>query len=79
VDGRFEKAIRIYRDVVSRYPFHVIAWYCIMECYRGLGDEGQAKKVETDLRRLIQSDKRAAEMFAKYGDMIGPFADQLKT
>lgn len=79
VNGRFEKAIRIYKDVVSRYPFHVIAWYCIMECYRGLADEGQAKRVEMDLRKLIQSDKRAAEMFAKYGDMIGPFAHQLKT
>ncbi len=79
VNGRFEKAIRIYKDVVSRYPFHVIAWYCIMECYRGLGDEGQTKRVEIDLRKLIQSDKRAAEMFANYGDMIGPFAHQLKT
>jgi anaerobic magnesium-protoporphyrin IX monomethyl ester cyclase len=79
VNGRFEKAVRIYRDVVSRYPFHVIAWYCIMECYRGLGDEGKAKRVEMHLRKLIQSDKRAAEMFAKYGDMIGPFAHQLKT
>ena len=70
VNGQFEKAIRIYKDVISRHPYHIFAWHCIMECYKGLTDEKQAKQTETHLRKLIQTDKRAADMFVKYGNMI---------
>jgi radical SAM superfamily enzyme YgiQ (UPF0313 family) len=70
MNGHFEKAVIIFEEVVSNYPFHIIAWHCLWECYKNLGYDQKAHQTETHIRKLIQTDKRASEMFAKYGDMI---------
>lgn len=73
VNGKFEKAISIYKDILSRHPFHVIAWYCIMQCYKSLGEEDRSRETEKILQELIKTDERAADMFIKYGDLLQGF------
>ncbi len=68
--GRFEKAIDIYNDICIAYPFHIVAWYCIMECYLKMGKIDEAQKIYDTIFMQIDSDKRSAEMFTKYGDMM---------
>lgn len=73
VSGKFEKAISIYKDILLRHPFHVIAWYCIMRCYKLLGEDERFRETEKTLRELIKADERAANMFNKYGNMMQGF------
>lgn len=70
VGGQFKKAILIYQDIVLRYPFHIIAWHCLMECYKGLGDNVKVEQIKGTVENLIKTDKRAEDMFIKYGDLM---------
>jgi len=70
VTGQYEKAISIYQDILESYPFHIIGWYCVMECYRLMGDYAMATKIKEKINDLIKSDSRANEMFVKYKDLI---------
>ncbi len=69
-NGNFTKAKAIYEDIVRVYPFHVVAWYCIMECYEGLQDHENALRTKEELMDLIKHDKRSEDMFRKYGDLM---------
>ncbi|MCK9602768.1 MAG: radical SAM protein [Candidatus Omnitrophica bacterium] len=70
VNGNFTRAIEIFNDIVIHFPFHIIAWHCLMRCYQGLGDIEKAKEITRKIAVLINSDKRSAEMFAKYGRLL---------
>ncbi len=74
VNGHYKKAIIIYKDIVDVHPFHVIAWYCIIECYKKLGDIKQVKCTSEYLQKIIQNDKRAMDMFEKYGSLMIGFS-----
>jgi anaerobic magnesium-protoporphyrin IX monomethyl ester cyclase len=69
-NGQYEKAIVIYQDILNLYPFHIIAWYCIMECYKEMNDYSRANSAENKIKQLIEEDKRSKEMYHKYGDLI---------
>ena len=69
-NGRFERAIEIFTDVVLRHPFHIVAWYCILDCYRKMGDLKQAAFERKRILSLIKKDSRAMAMFRKYEDLI---------
>lgn len=73
VNRNYEKAITLYNDIVETYPFHIIGWYCIMECYKHLGDFEQVHRIYEKINNLIKYDKRAYEMFHKYNDLIPNF------
>lgn len=68
--GNYSKAIDIFTDITLRYPFHIIAWYCIMKCYKHLNDFENVIKVEKEIKNLIKTDKRALEMYTKYEYLI---------
>jgi MoaA/NifB/PqqE/SkfB family radical SAM enzyme len=73
VNGNFARAIQLFKDIVWRYPFHIIGWYCLMESYKGLGDFNAALRTEESMRSLIRSDSRAADMYAKYCNLMPAF------
>lgn len=66
ITGNYSKALRIYSDVVRVYPFHIVAWYCIMKCHQGMGSGQQAESTLAHLSRLLATDDRAARMYARY-------------
>jgi hypothetical protein len=76
IKGNFSKAIEIFNDIVVFYPFHIIGWYCLMQSYKGLGNIEKAQEVKKKITVLINSDKRSAEMFSKYGDLMGEFNEK---
>ena len=61
-------------DIVRLYPFHIVAWYCIMECHAGLRDRQKAAEVRRKLDELVRRDARSAEMFRKYGRLMPSIA-----
>lgn len=73
INGNFNKAIDILTDIVIHYPFHIMGWYCIMRCYKGLGNEKKVKELSDKIDKLIKSDFRSAEMFSKYGYLMKEF------
>jgi anaerobic magnesium-protoporphyrin IX monomethyl ester cyclase len=74
LQGRYKIALDTFAFIAAKYPFHIIAWYCMMKCYQGLANAEQARQTEMHLRTLIQDDQRASEMFAKYGDLMQDFS-----
>lgn len=75
VSGRYEEAVDLYEGVLKKYPYLVVGWYCLAECFRSMElPERQKDAVET-MRRLIRDDKRAAEMFRQYGDLMPNFSE----
>ncbi len=73
INGRFDNAIMLYKDILSRHPYHIIALYCIMECYQLNGNLEKAEHVIKKISLLIKNDVRAKEIFIKYGDLMPNF------
>jgi anaerobic magnesium-protoporphyrin IX monomethyl ester cyclase len=73
VQGHYEKAIELYENITAQYSFHIIAWYCIMECHRSLGNIELSERLEKNLQKLIKTDKRATAMYEKYSDLMSGF------
>jgi hypothetical protein len=73
VRGDFSRALELFNDIVWRNAFHVVALYCIMQCYKGLGNEDEAKRAEQQMREKISTDNRAADMFTKYRHLMPAF------
>ncbi|MBI4965620.1 MAG: B12-binding domain-containing radical SAM protein [Desulfomonile tiedjei] len=74
VKGSYERAISLYNDIVESYPFHVIGWHCMMECYRMLGRSDKVAQVQATIASLLESDPAAQEMFKKYGHLIADWS-----
>ncbi|MFH0822742.1 MAG: radical SAM protein [Pseudomonadota bacterium] len=70
VEGNFHTAIELFEDILTKHPFHVVAAYCIIECYRRLGDTEGMERAESRLRELRRKDVRAARMYEKYRDLM---------
>lgn len=73
VNGNFNRALELFNDIVMTYPFHIIGWYCVAKCYDGLGKMEQVLQIKKKIRVLIESDKRASEMFNDYKDLMQGF------
>lgn len=69
-NGNYSKALGIYNDIVRLHPFHIVAWYCIMECYERLNNHQKATEIRDKLYTLLRQDARSAEMYSKYRDLM---------
>lgn len=70
INGKYDDAIKIYRDIVRVYPFHIIALYCLLECYEALGDFKESEQMNKSIGDLIKTNKNAHDMFVKYNDLM---------
>ena len=68
--GKYKKAISLYESVLVRYPFHVIAWYSKMDCYKAMGDKDKTEEAEQTILKLIQKNPLAKDMYDKYKDLM---------
>jgi uncharacterized radical SAM superfamily protein len=68
--GDYNKAISLYKNIIERYPFHIVAWYSIMACYEEMGDEARSQEILDTILKLIRTDSIAADMFEKYSDLM---------
>lgn len=75
LDGNYDKALWIYKDIVKSYPFHVIGWYCIMLCYEAIGDINNRNNVLANIVDLIKTDLRARQLYKTYSDLLPKIVD----
>jgi uncharacterized radical SAM superfamily protein len=70
ISGRYERAAQLFRDIVAKFPFHVIAWYCLMRCEELLGREERRESLEWHIADTIGTNALAREMYDKYRDLM---------
>lgn len=70
ISKNYDVALMLYNDIIAKFPFHVIAWYCIMECERLMGDTDSARFTYNHIIDLIKTNIVAKEMFLKYKDYM---------
>jgi len=70
ISGRYERAAQLFRDIVAKFPFHVIAWYCLMRCEELLGREERRESLELHIADTIGTNALAREMYDKYRDLM---------
>jgi radical SAM superfamily enzyme YgiQ (UPF0313 family) len=70
VDGNFEKAIDLYKDILNSYHFHIFALYGLYLCYIGKEDQQAAQDIRTRMNILIKSNIQAKDMYSKYRTLL---------
>lgn len=73
VNGNYQEAIDIYSGVLKKYPYHMVGWYCVAECYRLMGKGEQSRETAERMKGLVASDGRAKDMFDQYHDLMPNF------
>lgn len=68
--GQFERVIEIFKDIVVKYPFHIFAHYCMAKAYALMGDQEASRASGATMLDLIETDRRARNMYDKYSDLI---------
>jgi len=74
IKGNYQEAIDIYSGVLKKYPYHMVGWYCVAECYRSMGNAGKTAETAEHMKGLIKSDGRAKDMYDQYHDLMPNFA-----
>jgi tetratricopeptide (TPR) repeat protein len=68
--GNYEFAIKLYNDVLAKYPFHVVALGCVEKCYQKLNKMEKTRKVSEKIINLLKSDESAITMFNKFNHLM---------
>jgi len=74
LSGNYEKAISLFKEVLASFPFHIIAWYCMIKCYEAMGDEAEAAKVGKRIDALIDENELSRQMYLKYGALMEDYS-----
>lgn len=77
-DGKFEKAIQRYNELLHSYPFHIVARYMRGIAYLGLSQDSSAEADFKDCVYWLQKDEESSRLFKKYGDQMPMLAQFLK-
>jgi len=59
--GDYERAIKMYREVLNGHPGHLGAQYCIGLAYRAMGDEEAFRQAIDSCRRQLETSGMARE------------------
>lgn len=70
VEGNYEKALDLYRDITLKFPFHIVAWYCSMLCETALGRSTDARNTREKINNLLATNPVSIEMYQKYRDLM---------
>lgn len=70
VEKRWEEAIKVFEPIVTKYPFHIVGWHCIMICKKALAIDDEILGINNKIKDLIKTDPRAAQMYQKYSDLL---------
>ncbi|MFQ5965698.1 MAG: radical SAM protein [Candidatus Scalinduaceae bacterium] len=68
--GNYERAISLFESILARYPFHVVAWYSMMECFQALRNMEKVEAIKQEIKELIRTNPLASDMYNKYKDLM---------
>ncbi len=70
VEGKFDNAMSLFKDIVKHYPFQIFAYYGMALSCRGKKDDVSADLYLNEMKKVIDADPRAADLFHKYQDLL---------
>jgi radical SAM superfamily enzyme YgiQ (UPF0313 family) len=73
-EGRYDRAIESFRDVLRIHPFHIFAHYGIMRALLAAGETAKAAAERNRILELIRTNANSAAMLADYGDLMPDIA-----
>ncbi len=68
--GRYAKAISIFNDIISAYPFHIVCLACRAYCYKQLGEERLCKNDLSAIEFQKEQHTEAIRLYSIYGKEI---------
>ena len=70
VEGRYERALELYDDVIGKYPWHIVALACSKRCQEGLGEDGKARALMSRIEEAVRGNNRAQAMLESYASLM---------
>ena len=69
-EGKYERALELFEDLVEQHTFQIAGWYCVMLCQLELGRPEAALKTQELLKAKVHSDFRAQKIYRKVADKL---------
>jgi hypothetical protein len=66
LEENFTMALNNFSDVISSFPWHVVAHYSIGLCHQGLGDNNKYNSSLKHAAHLIKTDERSKDLYENY-------------
>ena len=76
--GDYTLALEVFNDVLKLHPYHVIAHYMCMQCFKKLGKPEAANERFKKIIHLVRTVDTSAEMLRKYGDLVPELIEMLR-
>lgn len=68
--GQYARAIEIFKELLSGYPFHVFGQIALYQAYKGLGDLENSLKVKERIHKIIVGNESSREMYEKHRELL---------
>tara|TARA_Y100000031_G_scaffold129997_1_gene149416 strand:- start:58 stop:894 length:837 start_codon:yes stop_codon:yes gene_type:complete len=76
--GNWKLAQKVFNEITTRHPFHIIAHYYVFTCLKNLGKHEEAKQRLEKIQHLVSTTNDSKEMLKKYGDMFPNLVKDLR-
>ena len=76
--GNYSKAAKMFKSISDQYQYHVVALYMLYICSKGLGNADASMNYLRQIYSTIDSDPRAANMYAKYREHMPDITVEIK-
>jgi tetratricopeptide (TPR) repeat protein len=77
IDGKYNKALELYDDVLRKYPWHIIALCCKKRCYEKLENFQKVKETMNEIKKLVKTSNRSQSMLVKYGYLMNELKEMM--
>ena len=67
---RYERAAKMFKEVLVRYPTHVFGLISLYMAYEGLNDVKECAKIEKKIFEAISVDPSSRKMLTKHGNLL---------
>jgi radical SAM superfamily enzyme YgiQ (UPF0313 family) len=68
--GQYVRALSIFKEILSSYPFHIFGLIALYQAYKGLGDLENSLKVKERINKTIAENGSSREMYEKYRNLL---------
>ncbi|HXP93276.1 MAG TPA: hypothetical protein VN905_07375, partial [Candidatus Binatia bacterium] len=75
--GHYERALRLYEDILERYPDHMAAQYCIGLVHRMMGDENAFRAAIEKCKGQLVASQMAQEHLQLHPELFPELAGDL--
>ncbi len=67
---RYERAITMFKNVLTRYPTHIFGLISLYTAYEGMNDKKECAKIEKKIFESIAVDPSSRKMLANHGGLL---------